>query len=359
MCYMILYGCNGVIAQLGERLDGIQKARGSIPLNSTFQPTTADMRSLLNYYGQQKTPFFFIISYDTKSSFVLPLRMVNPDEIKYDFSGITNTKGKQKIKRDFSFDKKFIEYAKYKPMFDKINCEFKNGNTFLCNLTQPTELETDLTLDEIYYNAKSKYKISVKDKFTCFSPETFIKIRNNRIYTYPMKGTINASLPDAKRKLLNDQKEFAEHITVVDLLRNDIGIVAANVKVDRFRYVSKVKTDKGTVLQTSSIISGDLDCGWQKNIGDLIYTMLPAGSVTGAPKTKTVEIINSVEQYERGFYTGVAGYFDGENVDSCVLIRFIEKIADKMYYKSGGGLTIYSDCRSEYEELKEKVYVPF
>ena len=182
MCYMILCRCNGVIAQLGERLDGIQKARGSVPLNSTFQPTTADMRSLLNYYGQQKTPFFFIISYDTQSSFVQPLRMINPAEIKYDFTGITNSKGKHKIKRDYIFDKKFVEYEKYKSMFDKINSEFKNGNTFLCNLTQPTELKTDLTLDEIYHYAESKYKISVKDKFTCFSPETFILTISDKLY---------------------------------------------------------------------------------------------------------------------------------------------------------------------------------
>ncbi len=87
--------------------------------------------------------------------------------------------------------------------------------------------------------------------------------------------------------------------------------------------------------------------------------LLPAGSVTGAPKKKTLEIIEETENYDRGYYTGIFGIFDGKNLDSCVLIRFIEnQITDKLIYKSGGGITFLSDAEKEYDEMLKKVYVP-
>lgn len=86
--------------------------------------------------------------------------------------------------------------------------------------------------------------------------------------------------------------------------------------------------------------------------------MLPAGSISGAPKEETVRIIQQAEQEPRGFYTVVFGYYDGTVLDTAVLIRYIEKEGDKYYYRSGGGITAYSDCKSEYEEVIEKVYLP-
>ncbi|OGU77880.1 MAG: hypothetical protein A2279_07140 [Stygiobacter sp. RIFOXYA12_FULL_38_9] len=87
--------------------------------------------------------------------------------------------------------------------------------------------------------------------------------------------------------------------------------------------------------------------------------MLPAGSISGAPKKKTVEIIQNAEKLERGYYTGVFGYYDGNNLDSAVMIRFIEQTAEGLVYRSGGGITFMSDVNSEYQELIDKVYVPF
>jgi len=86
--------------------------------------------------------------------------------------------------------------------------------------------------------------------------------------------------------------------------------------------------------------------------------LLPAGSITGAPKPKTMEIIDQAEGYERGFYTGICGCFDGENLDSAVMIRFIEQEGEQLIFKSGGGITSQSDLNKEYEELIQKVYVP-
>jgi len=86
--------------------------------------------------------------------------------------------------------------------------------------------------------------------------------------------------------------------------------------------------------------------------------MLPAGSVTGAPKKMTTSIIRDIENSDRGYYTGVCGVFDGESLDSAVMIRFIELQNGMMQFRSGGGITFMSQAREEYEELIEKVYVP-
>jgi para-aminobenzoate synthetase component 1 len=109
----------------------------------------------------------------------------------------------------------------------------------------------------------------------------------------------------------------------------------------------------------SSEISGELPLNYYETLGDLIFKLLPAGSISGAPKKKTVEIIRQAEQYDRGFYTGIFGIFDGENLDSGVMIRFIEQTAEGLFYKSGGGITAKSNCSEEYQELIAKIYVPF
>jgi para-aminobenzoate synthetase component 1 len=101
-----------------------------------------------------------------------------------------------------------------------------------------------------------------------------------------------------------------------------------------------------------------LERGYLGSIGDIVVKLLPAGSVTGAPKARTVEIIAEVENAQRGYYTGVFGYFDGSKLDSGVMIRFIERKNDKYFYRSGGGITTQSVVESEYQEAIDKVYVP-
>ena len=88
------------------------------------------------------------------------------------------------------------------------------------------------------------------------------------------------------------------------------------------------------------------------------FKLLPAGSISGAPKKKTVEIICKAENYKRGFYTGIFGFFDGEKLDSGVMIRYIEEQNGKLIFKSGGGVTTFSDEEKEYNEMIDKVYVP-
>ncbi len=234
----------------------------------------------------------------------------------------------------------------------------KKGNSFLVNLTFPSKIHNTIDLSSIFYSARASYKLLYQDDFVCFSPECFIKIKDGNIYSYPMKGTIDAALENAADILLNDPKETQEHNTIVDLIRNDMAMIAKEVTVTNFRYIEKIRSARSEILQTSTEIRGKLPGTWQNNFGQLLLALLPAGSVSGAPKKKTVEIINSVENYSRGFYTGVFGIFDGKNIDSAVAIRFIEKDKDALWYKSGGGITHNSNVKEEYVELIKKIYIP-
>ncbi|MBP7507307.1 MAG: aminodeoxychorismate synthase component I [Prolixibacteraceae bacterium] len=313
----------------------------------------------INKLASEGKQFLFIIDYEMNTCMVL-----NPDEafskkILFDFNGIKNYQSCTNANNEFKFEIYPIKYSEYLKSFDYIQTQLKTGNSYLVNLTFPTRIETDLSLNEIFHKAKAKYKLLYKDQFVFFSPEIFIKTNNGRIFTYPMKGTIDASISDAKNELLNNEKEKAEHATIVDLLRNDLSIVANNVKVEKFRYIDKIETNNKSILQASSVISGDLSEEYKNKPADLIFKMLPAGSITGAPKNKTIEIINKAENYKRGFYTGIAGFFNGREIDSCVNIRYIENQDGKLIYKSGGGITSMSNAQEEYTELINKIYVPF
>ena len=275
--------------------------------------------------------------------------------ILIDFNGIKNYTHKD-IKKNTTLAKFPVSFKRYKRAFDNVIEEIKNGNSYLLNLTFPTKIKTNLTLEEIFYKAKAKFKIKFKDEFISFSPERFVKIENNKIYTYPMKGTIEAHILNAEEKILNNQKELAEHTMVVDLLRNDLGMIANNIKVNRFRYIDKIKAGDKELLQVSSEIVGDMPKNWVYNWQELLKTILPAGSITGTPKKKTIDIIREVENYDRGFYTGIFGIIDEKNsyLDSAVIIRYVEKGG---VYKSGGGITIDSDLTAEYNEMIDKVYI--
>jgi para-aminobenzoate synthetase component 1 len=210
----------------------------------------------------------------------------------------------------------------------------------------------------MYNLANAHYKLRYKDEFICFSPEKFIQIKDDKIHTFPMKGTIDASLKNAEELILNNQKEMAEHIMIVDLLRNDLSIVATKVKVEEFRYIQTIEAGEKKLLQVSSHISGELPSPWQDKLGDILKLLLPAGSISGTPKKSTVEIIGNIEGYERGFFSGVFGVFDGTSFDSGVMIRYIEKTESGYMYKSGGGITLDSNAEMEYKELEDKIYLP-
>jgi len=306
----------------------------------------------ISKFAADRIPFLFVISYDKKSVIVEPLNDLKQFKIAIQSKPTRNFKKKPKLK-PFAVD--FLEYKKaYKQVIEEI----KAGNTYLLNLTFSTPIKCSLNLEEIFEMANAPYKILCKDRFVCFSPEPFVKIKNGIISTYPMKGTIDASIPNAKEKILNNQKEMAEHVMVVDLLRNDLGIVGSKVRVKKFRYVDKIVTANKTLLQVSSKIEAKLPNDWHKYLGEILDAILPAGSITGTPKKKTCEIIDRVETHKRGFFTGVFGIFDGKNLESSVMIRFIEQENNGLIYKSGGGITIDSSVKLEYQEMLDKIYLP-
>ncbi len=313
----------------------------------------------MNNLGAARTPFLFIIDYEMKKPIVYSFDKT-PKDVMFDINGISNVKSDEITKNssDFYFKKKPVDFLTYQKTFNKIIAHLNYGNSYLANLTQPTSIETNLSLQTIFYKSQAKYKLCYKDEFVVFSPEIFVQINQQIITSFPMKGTIDASIPNAEQIILSDEKETAEHYTIVDLIRNDLSMVAKNVTVEKFRYIDHLKTSNKHLLQVSSKISGELPSDYNKHIGDLIFKLLPAGSISGAPKKKTIEIISEAEQYARGYYTGIMGYFDGENLDSGVMIRFIEKTPQGMIYKSGGGITAKSDVVKEYQELIDKVYVP-
>ena len=317
------------------------------------------MLELLDTYSEQKIPFLFFIDFYKTNPVVIPLNNVNKEEIVFDFNGFSNFEYPANLKPgDFIFEKYPISYHEYKSKFDRIQHYLRQGDSYLVNLTCITKIDTSLSLEDIFAYSKAPYKLLVKNKFVVFSPEPFVEIKDGVISSFPMKGTINAAVSDAEKVILANEKELAEHSTMVDLIRNDLSIVATQVELKRFRYISRIKTFNSELLQVSSEISGIVKKELLNKMGTLLSSLLPAGSISGAPKKKTVEIIKEVEGYDRGYYTGVFGYFDGKNLQSAVMIRFIEKINGQLYFKSGGGITVYSDAESEYQELIDKVYVP-
>ncbi len=309
------------------------------------------LKDTLNHFGTQKEPFFFCISYDLTKWEVIKLKDL-PTNIKYEIDSKVSTSHNKSIK------KIPINKEKYNLKFNTIQDEIRAGNTYLANLTSTTKIDTNKSLKELYNISNAKFKLYFQDQFICFSPERFIQCQDDKIYTYPMKGTIDASIPKAKQRILENEKELAEHTMVVDLLRNDLSIVSTNVKVEKFRYCEKINAGDKNLIQVSSKISGQLKKNWQNNIGDILTSVLPAGSITGTPKRQTIKILKDVENYDRDFFTGVFGVFDGINLDSAVMIRFIESNNGNLLYKSGGGITSDSDINTEYQEMIDKVYIP-
>ena len=323
-----------------------------------FSVDTEHIKSEMNRLASKKKPFLVGVNYELTKGFLIENPLSQTD-IQFAVKGIGNAERRHNQTTTIEFKSHPLDYACYKNRFDIIHRGLKQGYSFLSNLTMKTPIETSLQLKDIFELSTAPYRLHIPDEFVCFSPERFVKIENGVISSNPMKGTIDASIPDAEEKILNDFKETAEHNTIVDLIRNDLSIVASDVRVKRFRYIDKIQAKGKEILQVSSEIEGSLPPDYPDRLGDIFFSLLPAGSICGAPKAATISLIRSAEGEDRNFYTGVFGYFDSEVFDSAVLIRFIEKDGEQMYYRSGGGITAYSRCEDEYDEVLNKIYLPF
>lgn len=312
----------------------------------------------LDELSEKKESFFFVVDFLMNNILIFNQQALFEQKVLVEFPGFKNFEEMPHNEKEI-FWKSFPQTKEeYQKGFENIQQHLKRGDSYVVNYTCDTPIETNLSLEEIFHLSKAKYKVLVPGQFTFFSPETFVEVKNQNIFTHPMKGTIDAEKPNAKDLLKNDIKEKAEHYTVVDLLRNDLSMVADEVKLDEFQRIDFLKTRNKNLYAMSSEISGKVKPAFQNKIGSLMKTLLPAGSILGAPKAKTLEIILESETHERGFYTGVAGYFDGEYLDSCVMIRFIQENNKNLTFKSGGGITHLSTLADEYQEMKNKIYVP-
>lgn len=311
---------------------------------------------LMNRFGYERRPFLVIIDFETVNSYVFPLDSL-PSDLAFSMPSAPRPV-RACDPQSVHFQAYPAGYAAYRQAFDLVKREITAGNSYLVNLTFSTPVESSLSLWDIFECSHAPFRLFFRDEFVVFSPERFVRIAGGRIHSHPMKGTIAADIPNAAEVLLSDAKEAAEHATIVDLIRNDLSRVALDVNVARYRYLDLIRSSRNSLLQLSSEIAGTLPADYESRLGDILFSLLPAGSVSGAPKTKTIEIIHSAETHRRGFYTGVFGFFDGTTLDSAVMIRFIERTPGGLVYKSGGGITCRSRPEIEYQELIDKIYVP-
>jgi len=314
----------------------------------------------MNFLGKEGIPFLFVIDFLGEQNIIQALDEIDAKNLMYSVGDKTNAVPSESanLNKLLSFTKNPISFRQYRNSFSVVKKNLDYGNTYLINLTSATPIDLNIDTRDIFYRSKANYKLWIKDKLVVFSPEIFVQIEKGKIASYPMKGTIDARLPNAMDVILNDPKEIAEHNTIVDLIRNDLSMLAKNVRVERFRFIERLKTNQKDLLQVSSKIVGDLEGDFFDELGTQFFKLLPAGSISGAPKKKTVEIILEAETHDRDFYTGVFGYFDGEKLDSGVMIRYIEEKNGQLVFKSGGGITTFSDAEKEYNEMIDKVYVP-
>ncbi|MCL1904588.1 MAG: anthranilate synthase component I [Methanomassiliicoccaceae archaeon] len=188
------------------------------------------------------------------------------------------------------------------------------------------------------------------------SPETLVKLQDGKISTFPLAGTRPRGSTDKEdeeleKELLSDEKELAEHNMLVDLGRNDLGIVSRTGSVSVERYMSILRYSH--VMHIGSAVSGEIRD--DKNGLDAVNAVLPAGTLSGAPKIRAMEIIDELEGERRGIYGGAIGYLDlTGNMDTCIAIRIAYKKNGKVFVRSGAGIVADSDPRSEYKECMNK-----
>ena len=189
-------------------------------------------------------------------------------------------------------------------------------------------------------------------ELTGASPETLVKMTDGKMYTFPIAGTMRRGKNEAEdlaieEKLINDEKELAEHNMLVDLGRNDLGKISkfGTVKVEALHMLQRFSH----VIHITSTVSGDIQDG--KDALDAIGATLPAGTLSGAPKIRAIEILHEHEKSPRGVYGGAVGYIDfSGNMDVCIGIRMAMNKGGKVYVRAGAGIVRDSVPESEYNE---------
>ena len=239
----------------------------------------------------------------------------------------------------------------------------KEGDIFQCVVSNRREAEFDGSLLNAYRVLRTlnpspyMFYLSGGDvELTGASPETLVKLTDGKMYTFPIAGTMRRGKNEAEdlaieEKLINDEKELAEHNMLVDLGRNDLGKISkfGSVKVEALHMLQRFSH----VIHITSTVSGDIQEG--KDALDAIGATLPAGTLSGAPKIRAIEILHELEKSPRGVYGGAVGYIDfSGNMDVCIGIRMAMNKGGKVYVRAGAGIVRDSVPASEYNETLMK-----
>ncbi|MBR3057477.1 MAG: anthranilate synthase component I [Clostridiales bacterium] len=256
-----------------------------------------------------------------------------------------------------------FEKDEYCAMVEKAKHHIKEGDIFQIVLSNRLEGEFEGSLLNVYRVLRTVnpspymfYFSGTDVEVAGASPETLVKLENGTAYTFPLAGTRKRGATEEEdqeleRELLADPKELAEHNMLVDLGRNDIGKIAkfGSVKVDKYHEIERFSH----VMHIGSTVKGEIRD--DMDAIDAIDAILPAGTLSGAPKIRACELINELENNKRGIYGGAIGYVDFTgNLDTCIAIRIAFKKGNKVFVRSGAGIVYDSVPEKEYQECINK-----
>jgi anthranilate synthase component 1 len=265
-----------------------------------------------------------------------------------------------------SFNKGFqsnVTEEKFCNLVQKAKEYINRGDIFQVVLSQRLKFEMDSNPFEVYRRLRSKnpspylFYIDFEDfKIAGSSPESLVSVRDGKVMTNPIAGTRVRGRNfeedmKLKEELLQDEKEKAEHVMLVDLGRNDIGRISefGSVALDKFMEVDFYSH----VMHIVSMVSGKLKKGY--TCFEALSSCLPVGTVSGAPKIRAMEIIDELEETRRGIYAGAVGYFSyNGNMDTCIAIRTIVFKDEYAYVQAGAGIVYDSIPQDEYRETLNK-----
>jgi anthranilate synthase component 1 len=275
-------------------------------------------------------------------------------------TGASAPRQPSRIKSDF---KMLLNETQYCQMVEKAKDHIKEGDIFQVVLSNRLEADFDGSLLDTYRILRttnpSPYMFYFgRDNMEVAgaSPETLVKLYNGKLYTFPLAGTRPRGETEEKdialeKELLSDEKELAEHNMLVDLGRNDLGKISKFGTVNVEKYLSIERFSH--VMHIGSTVSGDI-CDDKDGL-DAINAVLPAGTLSGAPKIRAMQIINALENNKRGIYGGAIGYLDFTgNMDTCIAIRIAYKKNGKVFIRSGAGIVADSVPQTEFTECVNK-----
>lgn len=256
-----------------------------------------------------------------------------------------------------------LDESQYCTMIEKAKDHIYEGDIFQVILSNPLTTPATGSLFDAYRILRSEnpspymlYFTSDSVEIAGASPETLVRLEGDQLQTFPLAGTRpRGATPEEdkriKEELLADEKELAEHNMLVDLGRNDLGRVCSLGSVHVDTYLDVLEFSR--VMHIGSTVKGTISP--DKDALDAVDAVLPAGTLSGAPKIRACEIINELEPAPRGIYGGALGYLDfSGNMDICIAIRLAYKMHNQICVQSGAGIVADSDPASEYRECQNK-----